>query len=347
MPSTAPSVSLGSVLVVGGCGFLRFHIVRFLLEDPDCASVAVLSCNPTRNRLDGVSYHSGDITSKETLRALVAEIKPQAIIHAASPTAFGPSVSPKNHHRVNVSGTRNLLECAAEAPSVVAFVYTSTSSVCIDIEQHFATETCPVLTASSKTDSYAKTKAIAEALVLEANDPLGKHGSSLRTLSLRPCGIYGERDMQLISSALGTLQKPGGAPVQIGDNSNLVDWCYVGNATSAHILAAKALLAGTEDPTAPKVDGEVFFITDDAPVLFWDFIHKIWTAAGDTTPQERIWVLQASTALWLAMMVDWIYCIGLCLSALSARMCPHASVFCIVAHRGRFVWIEVEILAVW
>ena len=98
------------------------------LEEQSVSSVSVLSRNPTKNRLEGVTYYAGDITSTETVRALFAEIRPTVIIHSASPTSFDEG---DEHHfyNINVKGTRNLLGCAAATPSVKAFIFTSSITV--------------------------------------------------------------------------------------------------------------------------------------------------------------------------------------------------------------------------
>ena len=40
------------------------------------------------------------------------------------------------------------------------------------------------------------------------------------------------------------------------------------------------------------MDGEGFFVTDDSPMRFWEFTHRIWKHAGDkyltSTPNPRI-----------------------------------------------------------
>ena len=64
-----------------------------------------------------------------------------------------------------------------------------------------------LLRAPSKGNVYSKSKAIADALFLEANDPDGSKGSPLRTLSIRMPPMYGERDMQMIHGALIQLNK--------------------------------------------------------------------------------------------------------------------------------------------
>ena len=58
MSSPASSESFGPVLVIGGCGFVGFHIVQHLLEDPNSRPISVLSRNPNLNRCEGVSYHT-------------------------------------------------------------------------------------------------------------------------------------------------------------------------------------------------------------------------------------------------------------------------------------------------
>lgn len=313
MSPAQTSRSLDSVLVVGGCGFLGFHIVRGLLQDPDCPTVSVLSRNPTRNRLPDVSYHAGDIGNPETIQSLLDEVKPHVIIHAASP--HGHVVTDASiYQETNIKGTANLLACAVQTPSTVAFVYTSSSVVTAGSEHKFADESLPVLNASSKANEYAKTKAMADTLVLEANDPGNETGKGLRTACIRLTGIYGERDTQMTPRLLDVLRR-GENRFQLGDNSNLYDWVHVENAATAHILAAKALLAESssrdeeegEEDKAIKVSGEAFFITDDAPLPFWDLPRKIWAAAGHPmSTDSKVWVIPTKWALRSATALEWI-----------------------------------------
>ncbi|KAI4249394.1 MAG: hypothetical protein L6R42_009012, partial [Xanthoria sp. 1 TBL-2021] len=147
-----PLKSLGSVLVIGGCGFLGSHIVRQLLDSYSC-DISVLDLRTTTNRYPNVSYHEGNITSLDSLRPIFSSIKPTVIIHTASP-AFTAD-NQKLHqgkarslfHSVNVTGTSNLLTCASETRSVKAFIYTSSSSVIHDTISPLrnANESYPVL----------------------------------------------------------------------------------------------------------------------------------------------------------------------------------------------------------
>ena len=295
--------TLGSVLVVGGCGFLGYSIVSKLVNEPNC-SVSVLSRNPSYPRVAGVSYHACDITDKKVLRTLLHQIQPQIILHTASPHFYQDIVDENLLHQVNVVGTLNLLEAARLTQSVKAFVYTSSSSVHAGSEFRFITEEAPLLNQFSRAERYATTKALADTMVLQANC------QQLRTLCLRPPVIYGERDNQMIPGVLAVLRDKK-THFQLGDNTNLYDSIYVENAASAHLKAANALLR--DNASDPKVDGEAFFITDDNSMPFWDFQRKIWAAAGDKTPLNEVIVIPAWTGILMATMMEyvfWIFTLG-------------------------------------
>ncbi|MCJ1376667.1 hypothetical protein MMC20_007911 [Loxospora ochrophaea] len=309
MTTKVASGSLGSVLVIGGCGFIGFHIVSLLSSDPDCSTVSVVSRNPAQNRLDGVSYYTGDINSSDDIRKLLADVKPQVIFNTASPRAVDAANTYEDHHRVSVNGTKNLLACAAAAPSVKALVYTSTAAIAKGLQHFNIDETAPLWDQTSKAIPYFKAKALADTLVREANTPPGHSGKSLRTATLRLPMVYGERDGQYIPGQLKALQA-GQTGMQLGDGKNLCEPVYVGNVATAHVLAAKALLASTTstaDSSRPKVDGEAFLISDGDPQPFWDFSRRTWRHAGDTTEPESIKVIPAWLALFMAGALEWAF----------------------------------------
>lgn len=306
-----------SVLVIGGCGFLGRHIVSQLLE-PSTSKVSVLDLRTTKNRLPGASYYDADITSPEAVRSVFEEVKPQIIIHTASPTAVedGASASQKRvakalYNKVNVGGTRNLIEQAGKVGCVKAFVYTSSASTVHDGHSDLinADERWPILRAPKQKDAYSESKGVAEELVLAANR---KYGDML-TIALRPAGIFGEGDMQVIPNMLQAYKR-GQTRFQLGGNENLFDFTYVGNVAYAHILAAVALMDTHALTTQPldheKVDGEAFLITNAQPVYFWDFARMVWKAAGDETTPEQVWTIEKGLGLILATIVEWLFWIA-------------------------------------
>lgn len=295
---------LDSVLVVGGCGFVGYHVVRHFLLEPSCTSVSVISRNPRGNRLPRVSYYAGDITNVDEIRDLVSEIRPSVIVHAASPSAISATAS--DYENVTIQGTRNLLLVASEVPSVKVFIYTSSATMAAGSEHIDLDETTRLADTDPQSHPYAKTKARADKMVLAANRDSNQEGSrsKLRTGCLRLPLVYGERDQNSIPGALAALEK-GQANFQLGDGSNVWDFVSADNVGVAHVLLAKALLA--HDVAASKVDGEAFNITDGERRLFWDFPRAVWEAAGHKTERERVWVLPTWVALVVADVLEWLF----------------------------------------
>ena len=296
--------SLGSVLVIGGCGFLGHHIVSQLPESYS-ARISVLDLHTDRNRRDSVSYHAGDITSNSVVSAVLSREKPDIVIHTASPPHTASKAVLK---KVNIDGTRNLVQQAGESGTVKAFIYTSSASV---IHNHVsdlinADERWPVLRAPQQREYYSETKGIAEQIVLDANRKYGK----MLTVSIRPAGIFGEGDVQTIPPILKAYEK-GQTKFQLGENTNLFDFTYVENVAHAHILAAVALMSTYNMSTTPldyeRVDGEAFFITNDSPVYFWDFARMVWKSAGDKTEPKDVWKIEKDIGLMIATLVEWAF----------------------------------------
>lgn len=304
MTAQNPPKSLGSVLIIGGCGFLGHHIVSQLLESYS-TQISVLDLHTNRNRFPSVSYHDGDITSSSIVSAVLSNVKPDIIIHTASPTHDASKAILK---KVNIDGTRNLVQQAGESGTVKAFIYTSSASVIHDNVSDLvnADERWPVLRAPYQKEYYSEAKGIAEQIVLDANRKYGK----MLTVAIRPAGIFGEGDVQVIPPMLKAYEK-GQTKFQLGTNTNLFDFTYVGNVAHAHILAAVALMKTYNMSTAPldheRVDGEAFLITNDSPVYFWDFARMVWKAAGDKTEPRDVWKIEKDTGLMIATLVEWAF----------------------------------------
>jgi len=308
MKSEKPPRSLGSVLVVGGCGFLGHHIVSQLLESYD-AQVSVIDLRTELNRFPLAKYYDADITSESAVRSVLTEVKPIVIIHTASPNFVSDEGKNKAlYKKVNVNGTQNLIDRAGEIGCVKAFVYTSSSSVIHDSISPLinADERWPTLRAPLQREYYSETKAMAEDLVLASN----RKYTNMLTIAIRPAGIFGEGDTQVVP---GLLKAYYGRKTkfQLGDNMNLYDFTYVGNVAYAHILATIALLNTHQLPTMPldheRVDGEAFIITNGSPVYFWDFARLVWIAAGDETDLSQVWTIGKGLGLQLVSLSEWLF----------------------------------------
>jgi sterol-4alpha-carboxylate 3-dehydrogenase (decarboxylating) len=292
---------LGSVLVIGGCGFLGHHIVRHLCDSSDASSITVFDVQTHHNRITGPEYLSGSITSREDVLNVLNKAKPKVIFHTASPPAL--TGNRKIFEDVNIGGTKLLLESAQECGYTKAFIYTSSSSV-IQVNHSDiinATEEAPLISKPLPEEIYSYTKAIAEKLVLDAN----KRGGMLTT-AIRPAGLFGEGD-PLTTAGVIQNAKEGKGKIQIGDGTNLFDWTYVGNNAYAQILAARILVRPQLPADDMKVDGEAFTITNDEPWPFWDFTRAIAAAAGFPVRKEEVWVLPLSVMLIFAGAAEWAF----------------------------------------
>ena len=169
-PDSSAPIKLGKVLVVGGCGFLGYHVVDQLLNYPseddlprsnpptlskasradptllNCPTlrsrypvyekteVHVLDLRCTHNRLPGATYHEGDICDSDSLLTIFRKVKPEVVINTASPLY---NAAREILRKVNIEGTKTLLQvpgglCGDWGGSCKAFVHTSSSSVVHD-----------------------------------------------------------------------------------------------------------------------------------------------------------------------------------------------------------------------
>jgi len=198
---------------------------------------------------------------------------------------------------------------ACQKTNVKGLVFTSSASIVSDHVSDIinADERWPIITGAAQTSYYTQTKAEAETLVLAANRSASYR---LLTCAIRPAGILGEGDAQLIPGLLNVYfdNKTG---FQIGSNDNLFDFTHVENVAHAHLLAASALLTTYTSSTIPldheKVDGEAFFITNDSPVYFWDLARMAWKAAGSEKGTEHVWVISKDLGVALAGVMEWVY----------------------------------------
>jgi sterol-4alpha-carboxylate 3-dehydrogenase (decarboxylating) len=196
---------IGAALVIGGCGFLGHHVVKFLLAERTCTSITVMCRSPFKNKFDGVTYIIGDITNLNHCRHIVSQVRPNVIFNTASPHAYKDHEHVPEIFKVNIDGNQNLLDAAAQVGTVKAYVYTSSGPIIAGsgggydhADEHHPTLAVPAI---RKGDPYHVAKALGDKLVLEAN---GKNG--IRTCTIRPTALYGEGDGQMVGPVIKALE---------------------------------------------------------------------------------------------------------------------------------------------
>ncbi|THV05261.1 C-3 sterol dehydrogenase [Dendrothele bispora CBS 962.96] len=239
-------------LVIGGSGFLGRHIVQQLVDRGDNVSVFDIV-----QRNDDVPFYSGDISDQEQVATALRRSGTTCIIHTASPPAA--LNDPALYWKVNVDGTKAVIAAAVEC-NVRKLVYTSSAGVAFngadltDIDERLPPPEQPM-------DAYNESKAKGEEAVIEAN---GK--GNLLTVALRPAGIFGPGDRQVMAGLYRVFQD-NKTHFQIGDNTNMFDWTYVGNVAYAHLLAADKLEVPSLAPPLSTVLTEKEGQTEDDLIM--------------------------------------------------------------------------------
>ncbi|KAM6976441.1 sterol-4-alpha-carboxylate 3-dehydrogenase, decarboxylating [Aplochiton taeniatus] len=272
--------------VIGGSGFLGRHLVEKLLEKGYAVSVFDIRQS---YELPGVTFHQGDLCDKQ---ALLSALKDASLVfHCASPAPASDDRA--LFQRVNIQGTSTVLEACKEA-GVQKVVLTSSASVVFegtDIKN--GEEDLPY--ALKPIDYYTETKIEQEKLVLQACDK----ENGLLTVAIRPHGIFGPRDPQLVPILVDTARR-GKMKFIIGDGSNLVDFTFVENVVHGHVLAAERL-----KPDSPLC-GKAYHITNDEPVKFWDFMSEVLVGLGYPAPRYHLpymLVYGLALLLWLLALL--------------------------------------------
>ena len=253
------------VLVTGGGGFLGQAIVSRLVARGDHVRSLARNFYPDLATM-GIDQLQGDISDSETVARACRD---RTIVYhvAAKPPPWGRY---EDYYQTNVGGTQNIIDACLDH-KLSRLIHTSTPSVVHngrDIEG--ADESMPY--PQKFGTHYAKTKAIAEQLVVKASR------NELKTIILRPHKIWGPGDNQILTRLVARANKLK----QIGDGLNLIDVTYIDDAADAHILAADKLQEN------PGLSGNIYFISQGKPVLAWYMVNEFLKAAGCSPVKKSV-----------------------------------------------------------
>ena len=248
------------VLITGGSGFLGRVTARVMRK---AGYDVTILCRGDYSFLadEGFTVIRGDICDRTFLLNVFNGF--DEVHHIASLTGISTVKFP--FYRINVEGTRNVIDACVKN-NVKKLIYTSSPSVVYDgTSEEMADESAPY--PERFLNPYSETKAEAEKMVLDENTK-----GSLLTVSLRPHLIWGPEDTNLIPRLLEKAAK--GKLFMVGDGNNYADLTYVENAALAQLKASESLTEGS------LVCGKAYFITNDEPVLLWEFINRILKGTG-------------------------------------------------------------------
>ncbi len=231
------------VLVTGATGFLGSHVVEILREAGHDARALVRRTSDTRH-LDALGVEKV-VASLETGAGLDEAVAgADAVVHSAG---LVKARSPAEFHEVNATGTKNLVDAARRAGGMKRFVYISS------LEAHGPSpdgKPRPADAEARPVTHYGKSKLAGEDAVRAAAD-------ALPVTILRPTGIYGPRDREML--AFFKSVKRGLAPM-VGTAESRVTLVYGPDAAQAVYRAL------TEDHESGRTyfveDGRVYSLAD-------------------------------------------------------------------------------------
>lgn len=263
--------------VTGGSGFVGGALITELVaRGVDVTAAARSEEAVEKVRALGATAARGDLETVSTAHLRNCEV----LFHAAAETRETATLA--DHRKVNVAGTAAILKLAQEA-GIPRFVHVSTEAVLADGH--------PIVRADEMTPypahpagPYPITKGEAERLVVAANR------DGFATIIIRPRFIWGEGDTSVLPLIAEMVKR--GKFAWIGDGHHLSSTCNIANVVEGALLAAER-----------GVGGQIYFLTDGAPVDFRDFLGQLLATrgVGPVTRTVPRWVakLAASATSWM------------------------------------------------
>ena len=267
-----------AVLVTGATGFIGGNLARALAaRGDDVRALVRAGANDLAIRGTSVAQVTGDLLDADSLRRAVSGC--DVVYHCAAAYSFW-TANPSLIYRVNVDGTRNLLDAARQA-GVRRVVFTSSVST-IGLpaigaghpQGKLGDEGMPP-DPSHLIGHYKQSKYQAERLALAAND------DDLEVVVVNPCAPVGKWDVKPTPTGRIPLDfARGRIPGYLDTGLNLVD---VADVAQGHILAmehgrpGERYILGHRNLTLREVFGMLAAITGrSAPRLRFPF----WLITG-------------------------------------------------------------------
>ena len=247
----------GSIaFVTGATGFLGGALARRLAVDG--VQVRALVRSPQKadfiRGMSGIEIVPGDVTDATRMRELIAGC--DYVFHCAA--AFG---NWEQQQRVNVEGTRNVMQASVEAQTCKRIINVSSLAVYGYAKSGILREDEPITPTAH--EAYSATKAEAETLVGEI---AVQH--NLSYVNIRPGMIYGPRAGQWTDNMFTLARRR--PVIWIGDGSGSTFPVHVDDVVDMMIVAA----------THPAAHNQTFNCVHPDPVTWRDFLLGYAKLAG-------------------------------------------------------------------
>lgn len=258
------------ILVTGASGMLGREVALKLLREGyrvrllqrSDAGIQMLLPESVRDR---VSQVRGSVADAHTIDEAMAQV--DGVIHVAAKVSV--SGAWQEYVDANIVGTRTMLE-TAKNHGVKKFIYISSPSVAHAGSSLVGEGNTPADPEHAR-GNYARSKAYAEKLALEADN------SAMKVGVLRPHLIWGPGDTQLVERLIE--RSAAGRLPLLDDGTGLIDTVYIDNAVDAVYAAYQRL---------EHIHGQPLVVTNGQPRTVAELITGFADAAGVTPPTRSI-----------------------------------------------------------
>ena len=264
-----------NVAVTGGTGCLGRPLVDKLIADGAHPKLLTLPNDPSRAYLDKkIEIIAGDLNSPDALDRLCRDC--DVVFHLAGMVHSVPGTKAEEEEffRVNVEGTRYLLE-AAKKNRVKRVVFYSTVGVYGKDADFHGDELSPCRPSSV----YAKSKYLAEELIMSSSNDGGPEGVVLRF----PV-VYGPLDRGNVTKLIKAI------------HSRLFFYFGDGNCLRSIISSKNAAEGAARAAFEPEAANEVFCVTDGQDYTMNELVDSICHALGISWRPYHVPVLLADLA---------------------------------------------------
>ena len=261
------------ILITGASGFIGSFIVEEALNR-NMEVWAAVRKSSSREYLQDPRIHllELNLSSPGQLRQQLANQRFDYVVHAAGVTKC---LHKKDFFRVNVDGTRNLVEALQELEMPLKrFVFLSSLSVFGAIREQQPYEEIEATDTPQPNTAYGKSKLAAEEVLRQ---------SSLPYVLLRPTGVYGPREKDYYIMAKSIKQH---MDFSVGFKRQDITFVYVRDVVQAVFLALDH-----------GKTGHAYFLSDGQVYQSATFSNLIHEELG------RPWWLRIKAPIWLLRII--------------------------------------------
>lgn len=252
-------------LVTGGAGFIGRRLVHRLVADGERARVLALPGEDVSG-LDAAEVARGDITAPATLAPAFAGV--DRVFHLAAVVGdWGPEPL---FWRVNVDGTRHVLDAAAAAGCARVVMV---SSIVVYGSQLMSAGVCDELATAREhgVGPYSRTKRASEELALDYH-AFGR----VPVTVVRPGNVYGPGSGLWVDEVAANLRR-GAVPLIDGGDGD-ASMAYVDNVVDVCVRAARA----------ERAAGRIYNANDGSGATWRDYLTDLARAAGARPPARAV-----------------------------------------------------------